>query len=277
MASNSRDRFGPTAVAFRGYNVTNLGRSGELLAHPLYGPIAERYLREASAICADTMRQKVDLVERVRENRETTLETYHEAIALIVAVELAQLEILEQYFEFPLKRARMVYGYSLGELTAVIDNNNGVADESLVQTGFGLRSSTGGLLGNISTMTLNPSFAAIPGSLVGTQSDTDADTDLDLINALASAGAGQQVVGSSFVLGTFTFTASGSATGITQIQVVPNPTNTLFRQDGTFGAGTTFGVNPGTPVTLTVVPEPVSLGLVGMAGLALMGRRRRQA
>ena len=163
------------------------------------------------------------------------------------------------------------------ELTAVIDNNNGVADESLVQTGFGLRSSTGGLLGNISTMTLNPSFAAIPGSLVGTQSDTDADTDLDLINALASAGAGQQVVGSSFVLGTFTFTASGSATGITQIQVVPNPTNTLFRQDGTFGAGTTFGVNPGTPVTLTVVPEPVSLGLVGMAGLALMGRRRRQA
>jgi [acyl-carrier-protein] S-malonyltransferase len=120
MASNTRDRFGPTAVAFRGYNVTNLGRSGELLAHPLYGPIAERYLREASEICADSVRQKVDLVERVRENRETTLETYHEAIALIVAVELAQLEILEQYFEFPLKRARMVYGYSLGELTAVI-------------------------------------------------------------------------------------------------------------------------------------------------------------
>jgi [acyl-carrier-protein] S-malonyltransferase len=120
MASNPRDRFGPTAVAFRGYNVTNLGRSGELLAHPLYGPIVERYLREASEICADAVRQKVALVERVRENRETTLETYHEAIALIVAVELAQLEILEQYFDFPLKRARMVYGYSLGELTAVI-------------------------------------------------------------------------------------------------------------------------------------------------------------
>jgi [acyl-carrier-protein] S-malonyltransferase len=120
MATNSRDRFGPTAVAFRGYNVANLGRSGELLAHRLYGPIMERYLIEASQICSDVVGRKVDLIERVRENRETTLETYDEAISLIVATELAQLEMLEEFFDFTLKRARMVFGYSLGELTAII-------------------------------------------------------------------------------------------------------------------------------------------------------------
>jgi [acyl-carrier-protein] S-malonyltransferase len=120
MASNPRDRFGQFAVAFRGYNIANLGRCTELLSHPLYGSILERYLREASHICADAVRQRVDLVERVRQNRETDLETYHEAITLIVAASLAQLEILEEFFDFEYRRARMVFGYSLGELTAVI-------------------------------------------------------------------------------------------------------------------------------------------------------------
>lgn len=120
MASNSRDRFGPFAATFRGYNVANLGRSAEMLAHPTYGPIYERYLSEASHICQDVMRQKTDLAQRIRENRETDLDSYHEAISLIVAVELAQLEIMEDFFDFQFKRARLVFGYSLGELTAVI-------------------------------------------------------------------------------------------------------------------------------------------------------------
>jgi [acyl-carrier-protein] S-malonyltransferase len=119
MASTS-GRFGQTAVAFRGYNTANIGRSNELLAHRLFGPVLARYLREASQICSEEMRESIDLVARVRENRETTLETYHEAVALIVAVELAQLEILEEFFDFQFKRAKMVFGYSLGELTAVI-------------------------------------------------------------------------------------------------------------------------------------------------------------
>lgn len=120
MASNVREPFGHAAVAFRGYNVANLGRTGELLAHKLYGPIIERYLRQAGEICADVVGRKVDLILRVRENRETTLETYDEAISLIVAAELAQIEMLEEFFDFPLKRAKMVFGYSLGELTAII-------------------------------------------------------------------------------------------------------------------------------------------------------------
>ena len=31
------------AFAFRGYNVTNLGRTPELLEHPAYGPIVEKH------------------------------------------------------------------------------------------------------------------------------------------------------------------------------------------------------------------------------------------
>jgi [acyl-carrier-protein] S-malonyltransferase len=119
MASHLVDRLGVTAYAFRGYNVTNLGRSFELLAHPAYGPVVEGYLRSASELCADVLRRKVDLVDRVRRNEETTLASYHEALALIVSMSLAQVRLLEEFFEVPLARARMVYGYSLGELTAV--------------------------------------------------------------------------------------------------------------------------------------------------------------
>ena len=54
MLTNLLDRLGFTAFAFRGYNTTNLGRTTELLAHPAYGPIVERYLVEASAICSPT-------------------------------------------------------------------------------------------------------------------------------------------------------------------------------------------------------------------------------
>jgi len=120
MSMNLLDRLGSTAFAFRGYNTTNLGRSSELLAHRLYGPVVERHLAEASEICADVVKQKVDLVARVRRNEETTLETYHEAIALVVGIELAQIRLLEEFFDIRLNRARMIYGYSLGELTAVV-------------------------------------------------------------------------------------------------------------------------------------------------------------
>ena len=47
-----RDRIGSTALAFRGYNVTNLGRTAELLAQPAYAETVERHLRDASAVHA---------------------------------------------------------------------------------------------------------------------------------------------------------------------------------------------------------------------------------
>lgn len=108
-----------TAFAFRGYNVTNLGRTPELLRHRTYGPIVEKHLKIADEICADAVKLPVDLVKRVRDQEEATLKEYHEAIALIVAVELAQIEILESVFDISPAGANMMFGFSLGELTSL--------------------------------------------------------------------------------------------------------------------------------------------------------------
>ena len=93
-----------SALAFRGYNVTNLGRSPELLADPRYGPILRRYLDRASSVCSEIARRHVDLVARVQEKRETSLATYNEAVALIVAASMAQLEMLQSCFDVLARR-----------------------------------------------------------------------------------------------------------------------------------------------------------------------------
>ncbi|MCA9008224.1 MAG: hypothetical protein KDB01_00685 [Planctomycetaceae bacterium] len=108
-----------SAFAFRGFDVKNLGRTGELLCHPKYGPITEKFLRQGSEICSDTLKIPIDLVKRVRDGEEATLREYHESIVLIVAAELAQLEILETFFDISLVGADMMYGFSLGELAAL--------------------------------------------------------------------------------------------------------------------------------------------------------------
>ena len=87
-----KDRLSSTAFVFRGYNVTNLGRSAELLAHPSYGPIVEPYLKEASEVSAPKRsgRRSIWPPEFVA-SEETDLDSYAEAVALIVAMEMAQL------------------------------------------------------------------------------------------------------------------------------------------------------------------------------------------
>lgn len=114
------DRLEQTAFAFRGYNQTNLGRTPELLAHVKYGPVVERHLREASALTSDLLKTRVDLVERVRAKRESTLDSFAEDIALILATELAQIELCEQVFAIPYRLARLSMGYSLGEVAALV-------------------------------------------------------------------------------------------------------------------------------------------------------------
>jgi [acyl-carrier-protein] S-malonyltransferase len=114
------DRLEETAFAFRGYNQTNLGRTPELLAHVKYGPVVEWHLREASQITSDLLHARVDLVERVRAKRESTPDTFAEDIGLIMAAELAQIELLEQLFDVPYRHSRLAMGYSLGEVTALI-------------------------------------------------------------------------------------------------------------------------------------------------------------
>jgi len=120
-----------TAFIFRGYNVTNLGRSAELLAHPAYGPVMERALRQGSEIASQALGRQVDLVERVRGGTETTLDTFADAVALIMAVEVAQIEILREFFGVDYTAARMGIGYSLGEVSALVCSGVFTLDEAL--------------------------------------------------------------------------------------------------------------------------------------------------
>jgi [acyl-carrier-protein] S-malonyltransferase len=115
-----KERIANAAFVFRGYNITNLGRSAELLAHAAYGPVVEHHLREASRIVYDTLGQKVDLVARVERREEPGLEAYPETIAFIVAMELAHLRLLEEFFDIEFAKVRLAYGYSLGEIAALV-------------------------------------------------------------------------------------------------------------------------------------------------------------
>ncbi|MBM82589.1 MAG: ACP S-malonyltransferase [Planctomycetaceae bacterium] len=120
MENALKQGMGSSVFAFRGYNVTNIGKTPELLAHDEYGPIVTRHLREAGQICSDVEGKRVNLVARAKKRQNTTLKTYGRALASIVAIELAHIEILETYFDIKYTDAKMVVGYSLGEITALI-------------------------------------------------------------------------------------------------------------------------------------------------------------
>lgn len=120
MRIHLRDRIKNSAFAFRGYNVTNLGKSPELLEHPEYGPIFEETLRKAEEIYAKTLNLNIDLVGRIRSRRESTLATFPEDVAMIVGVEMAQLKLLEHFFAIPVRDARLSIGYSIGEVSALV-------------------------------------------------------------------------------------------------------------------------------------------------------------
>ena len=126
-----RDRIGSTALAFRGYDVTNLGRSRELLEHREYGPVVEEVLAEASAITSDTLGESIDLAAYVRAGTATRLEDFPHDVATIVAMELAQVRLLEEFFDVPVRSARMSFGYSIGELAALVLGGSFRLDELL--------------------------------------------------------------------------------------------------------------------------------------------------
>jgi [acyl-carrier-protein] S-malonyltransferase len=115
-----RHRLPVSALAFRGYNVTNLGRTGELLANRAFGPSVERQLATVSAIASELLHRNVDLAVQVRSGQETTLETYGEALALVLSTEAIQLSLLSEYFDVNAEGARFSFGFSLGEISAVI-------------------------------------------------------------------------------------------------------------------------------------------------------------
>lgn len=128
---NLTERMPRAALAFRGYNTTNLGRTAELLAVPAYETILRQQLLEAQSVCSEVLDRPVDLIARIREGRETELHSYAEAVAMIFAVELAQIEILNQCHSIDVSRAKMSIGYSLGELIALVASGRLPSAEAL--------------------------------------------------------------------------------------------------------------------------------------------------
>ncbi|WDI42010.1 hypothetical protein [Bremerella sp. P1] len=120
MADQITGQLSTTAFVFRGYNVTNLGRTPELLNHPRFGGYAAKRLEQCGQIASDVLHRPIDLLGRVSRAEETDLDTYPDAIALIMAVEMAHVDILEQEYHVQLSKAQYLMGYSLGELTALV-------------------------------------------------------------------------------------------------------------------------------------------------------------
>jgi len=115
-----KKRITTAAVAFRGYDATNVGRSPELLEHPAFGPVVRATLEQASALCSDVLGRKVDLAARVLAREPSTLETFVQDIGMIVGMELAQVRLLEEFFDVPVHQARLSFGHSIGELSALV-------------------------------------------------------------------------------------------------------------------------------------------------------------
>jgi len=109
-----------TALAFRGYDIANHGRSPELLAHPIFGPVVRSVLAGVSELAADVLGRPVDLASRVESSAPTTLESFPDDVAMIVAMELAQLRLLREFHGIDPAEARLTFGYSIGELSALI-------------------------------------------------------------------------------------------------------------------------------------------------------------
>lgn len=115
-----KQRLNRVVVTFRGYNTTNVGRTRELLADERYREILLPHLKQASAHADATLNRHCSLIERIESGAPSSMATYAADVAMIVAVELAQIEMLERLFDVDIKQVNCLFGYSLGEVTAVI-------------------------------------------------------------------------------------------------------------------------------------------------------------
>jgi len=119
-AADLRRRIGSAAFAFRGFDVENIGRSAEFLDHPAFGPIVRGVLDRASDLCSEAIHARVDLTAHIQAGPRSTLDFFPEDVATIVAMELAQVAVLEECLGVLTHDARLSFGYSIGELAALV-------------------------------------------------------------------------------------------------------------------------------------------------------------
>lgn len=175
---------------------------------------------------------------------------------------------------------------------AAVSGTNGVNDEGFTSV-FGLLNSVGGLKGNLSGGYV-PAFFTAGVSQNGSVVDWDSDGDLDIgLSPTSSSGTGKFAarstattpmpsIGGSVLIGEFVFTAT-SATDITDVNFRFRTLNgaNVAAAGLWFEDGSTVSKNPtlspsavGVPVNISI-PEPASLGLMALASVGLLGRRRK--
>jgi len=119
-ASDLARSIATTSLAFSGNDLSNPGRSAELLEHPAYGRIVREVLDEAERVYSEVLGVGVDLAGRTRAGVISTPETLPEDLATIIAMQVAQVRLLNEVLGSPIEKARSSFGHSLGEISALI-------------------------------------------------------------------------------------------------------------------------------------------------------------
>lgn len=195
-----------TALAFRGFNVTNMGRTAELLSCAAYHDIVVEELRRFSEVCAEFTEGPVDLLQRVVTGDEPGLEHYAESIALIVAVEAAQLRLLNEVHQIDTSGVQLSFGYSLGELAAVSYGGMFAIDE-MIRVPLALANDSIELAQDI---TMGVLFSRGP---------TIDETDVERL-CLHITGEGQGTIGISAVLSPNTYLLIGQRDTVRRFKTV---------------------------------------------------------
>lgn len=99
--------------------MTNLGRTPQLLRVSAYRDILNEELERFGDVCQEITGAPTDLVQVVEKEQALGLDRYAQSVALIVAVETAQLRLLSEVHGVDYARANFSFGYSLGELVAL--------------------------------------------------------------------------------------------------------------------------------------------------------------
>jgi len=175
---------------------------------------------------------------------------------------------------------------------ASVAGTNGVNDE-MFQSVFGLLNSVGDIKGNLSGG-YTPAFFTAGASQNGSVTDWDSDGDLDIgMSPTSSSSTGKFAgrslaqtpfpsIGGSLLVGEFVFTATsgGALTNVNFTLRNSNGNNVnaaaLWLEDGHSVSKnpTNSPAGVGSAVAITI-PEPASLGLMALASVGLLGRRRK--